>query len=65
MISDEKLSDLRALHYKMDPDYIVDVLDISSRELIEAFEDKFIEFCEEEFSNDDEEVETDEEGYND
>lgn len=38
----------------MDPDYIVDVLGISSRELLNAFPDKLEEHLEEEYGDDDE-----------
>lgn len=51
---------------EMDPDYIVDVLDISSRELMKAFPDKLEKHILEEYDDEDEdEQDTFEEDYYD
>jgi hypothetical protein len=35
---------------RYDPDYLVDVLNISSEELVDAFEDRLVSLAEQEFS---------------
>lgn len=48
---------------QMDPDFIVDALNLSSQELLTAFADKFEEFLKEEYRSEREEKDPTEEGY--
>lgn len=52
----QQLDMLWAKHLLLDPDYIVDVLGITTDELLEAFSTRFIEYLESEY-NDDEQIE--------
>ena len=54
MISQEKYRELVYFHQQLDADYLVDVLDISSAEIIEAFPEKFRDYLDNEYNDDEE-----------
>ena len=47
----------RYKYSQMDPDYVVDVLNISSMELLDAFPKKFVQLLKDEYESEEEEPE--------